>query len=123
MQGALIKVIASLLCAGIFYLIWMAVFLLFAKLENLIVETVLWLLAPVITALGFTVGIMIVERLTRSRRKDFISLYVWPLTGCAIGAIVVYWFGPMLIVFSMFGAGMMSVILREIIKFHKEKQT
>jgi hypothetical protein len=36
------------------------------------------------------------------------------MIGCAIGAAVVYWFGPMLIVFGMFAAGTASVALREV---------
>jgi hypothetical protein len=44
----------------------------------------------------------------------FIHIYRWPLVGCAIGAGVVYWFGPMLVVFGMLAAGTASVVLREV---------
>jgi hypothetical protein len=32
-----------------------------------------------------------------------------------MGAAAVFWFGPMLIVFGMFAAGMASLVLREVI--------
>lgn len=111
--GALARVACSLLCAGMFYFAWMAAFFLAAGLESPTMEASLWLLAPVITAAGFTVGIIVSERLTRTERSRFLRTFMWPLIGCAIGAGAVYWFGPMLIVFGMFACGTVSVALRE----------
>ena len=114
--GALVRVTFSLLCAGVFYFIWLAVFLLAAKLDSCVVEAVLWLLAPVVTAAGFATGIVVFERPANIR------VFMWPLIGCAIGAGVVYWFGPMLIVFGMFAAGTASVALREVVKFSESRR-
>ena len=111
--GALGRVAFSLLCAGASYSVWLAAFLLTTKLESSIVEAILFLLAPVLTAAGFTVGILVLERRTGKGRTRFLRIFIWPLIGCAIGAGVVYWFGPMLIVFGMFAAGTVSVALRE----------
>ena len=66
-------------------------------------------------AAGFAVGVTMAERLGKKGRTSFIRIYVWPLVGCAIGAAVVYPFGPMLIVFGMFAAGTASVLVREIV--------
>jgi hypothetical protein len=115
LRSALIRVISSLICAGIFYLAWLAGFLLVVQLGSAVAEAVLWLLAPPITAAGFAGGVSLLERLTRAKRTRFVRLYAWPLTGCIIGAGAVYWFGPMLIVFGMFAAGTMSMVLREVI--------
>ena len=112
--GPLLRVTFSLLCAGLFYTGWLAVFLLSARLGNSVVEVIGWLLAPVVTAAGFTAGLMIMERLTRRGETKFLRLFIWPLIGCAVGAGTVYWFGPMLIVFGMFMAGTASVALREV---------
>ena len=49
------------------------------------------------------------------RKTRFFHILLWPLSGCAVGAGVVYWFGPMLIVFGMFAAGTASVIIREVV--------
>lgn len=115
--GVLVRVISSLFCAGVCYSIWLAAFLLAAKLDSFVVEAILWLLAPVITAAGFAAGIAIFEHLSRTGQTEFCRIFVWPLVGCAIGAGVVYWFGPMLIVFGMFVAGTASVALREVVRF------
>ena len=115
--GALIRTISSVFCAGVFYFVWMGAFLLTAKLGSSIVEAVFWLLAPAITAAGFAAGIVIWGHLTGTNRTTFFRVFVWPLVGCAIGAGVVYWFGPMLIVFGMFAAGTVSVVLREVVEF------
>jgi hypothetical protein len=116
---ALAKITLSLLCAGVFYFVWMASFLFTANLHSGVLEAFLWLLAPVITALGFTVGIVAFERLTMTGSTRFFRLFVWPLIGCTIGAGIVYWFGPMLIVFGMFTAGTASVALKEVVQFFR----
>lgn len=115
LQGALARIACSLLCAGIFYFAWMAAFLLATRLRSPTMETILWLLAPVITAAGFALGIVIPERITRDGKSDFLRIFIWPLIGCAIGAAVVYWFGPMLIVFGMLVVGTGSIVLREVL--------
>ena len=111
----LLRLAASLLGAGVFYSAWMAAFITATRSGSVVAETVLWLLAPVMTAAGFAVGVTMAERLAKKQRTSFIRIYVWPLVGCAIGAAVVYPFGPMLIVFGMFAAGTASVLVREIV--------
>lgn len=120
--GALARIAFSLLCAGVFYFAWMAAFLLATRSQSPALEAFLWLLAPVITAAGFTVGIIIPERIIRPRRGRFLRTFLWPLIGCAIGAGIIYSFGPMLIVFGMFAVGTMSVALREVIILFERAQ-
>ena len=112
---AFIRIGVSFVCGGISYVIWLAAFLLATKLNGPVVETALWLLAPVATAIGFTLGIRWLDHLTVTRKTSFFRVLAWPLMGCAIGATVVYWFGPMLIVFGMLVAGAASVALREAV--------
>ena len=112
---ALVRIAFSLLCASIFYSAWMAAFILITRVDRPVVETILWLLAPLITAAGFATGIAIMERKARKKRSNFLRIFVWPLIGCATGAGIVYWFGPMLIVFAMLAAGTASVALREVV--------
>ncbi len=120
--GALIRTAVSLLCAGVFYSAWLAVFLLAARLDNQAVEAILRLLAPVITAAGFTAGIATLEHLTGDNRPELLRIFIWPLVGCAVGAGAVYWFGPMLIVFGMLVTGTASVALREIVRLSRKYQ-
>lgn len=119
---ALVRIAVSLLCAIIFYIVWMVAFLLTASLESTAAETTLWLLAPVITAAGFATGIAVRERLSGKARPHFLRIFLWPLVGCAIGAGIVYPLGPMLIVFGMLAAGTASIALREVVGFFRAKQ-
>ena len=115
LRGVVLRVASSLLGAGVFYVAWMASFLAVTGSDSVITETVLWLLAPVMTAAGFAVGVNVADGLVKKRRPSFIRIYVWPLVGCTIGAAVVYPFGPMLIVLGMFAVGTTSVALREVL--------
>ncbi|MGD2156881.1 MAG: hypothetical protein PVG14_14710 [Anaerolineales bacterium] len=110
-----VKVLVSFIVGGLFYLIWLAIYLLSTPVEGY-EEIILWLLAPVITSFGFTAGIYLFERISQGERYKFWSLYKWPLMGCLLGAGIVYWFGPMLIVFSMLILGGISVGLREFVQ-------
>ena len=111
--GSVIRVATSVLCAGVFYLGWMAVFILVLKAGASAARTVGWLSIPVVTGAGFAAGIVLAERLTGRRTGKFLHILPWPLIGCAIGAGAVFRFGPMLIVFGMFFVGTASVVLRE----------
>jgi hypothetical protein len=112
---SLIKVSFSLICGGIFYTFWLAIFLLTRGLHTPFIETILWFLSPIITALGFAIGVLIYGKLTHAEKSDFRPAFLWALIGCVLGAVIVYWFGPMLIVFSMLITGTASIALREVI--------
>jgi hypothetical protein len=105
----------SLVCAGVSYSIWLAVFLLALSRGSSMLEAIGYLSAPVVTAAGFAAGAAFTERLTGAGRTSFLRIFPWPLIGCAVGAAAVFWFGPMLIVFGMFAAGTGSVALRELV--------
>lgn len=109
-----VRIFLSALSAGIFYSAWMAAFLLVKKLDITLAEYLLWALAPVFTAAGFAAGILVLDRITGTGTARFLPIFIWPLVGCAVGALVVYWFGPMLIVFGMFVCGSLAIVLREM---------
>jgi len=119
--GVALKMAASVLCAGMFYGIWLAVFLLAAESNKPVIQAFSWVAAPVVTAAGFALGVVIVERLVGVGQARFLQVFVWPLAGCVIGALAVYWYGPMLIVFGMFAVGTASVVLREIMLHAKNR--
>ena len=110
-----LRVISSLLVGGLFYLIWLATFL-FASPKNTVIEVFLWLIAPIITGIGFTAGVNILNRLVNANDGQFLHILIWPLTGCILGALIVYSFGPMLIVFSMLALGTLSILIRELLR-------
>jgi len=116
LAGVLGRVAFSVLFAGLFYTGWLAVFLVLGALKTSTdpAKVILWVIAPVITAAGFAVGLTVVRRLTQARREGFLRTFLWPLVGCILGAVVVVWLGPMLIVFGMFVLGTGSVALQEL---------
>ena len=111
--GVVARVVLSLLFAGVFYVGWMAVAIptIQSGFGGLIAQVILWMVAPVVTGLGFAVGATAFELLPMTRKGGFWRTYKWCLAGCAIGGGVVCIFGPMLIVFGMFAAGTLSVVL------------
>ena len=112
-----VSTIVSVICAGVTYFVWMGLFILLADSVGSLVKGILWLAAPVATAMGFATGVFIYERVAGTRKGAFASILIWPLLGCSIGALVICWRGPMLIVFAMFAFGTVSVILRELILY------
>ena len=114
----LARILTSTIFGGIFYSIWLSIFLLVSP-DGGGIEILLWLVAPLVTALGFASGLIIANRFSKGAKTTFIKTLSWPLAGCIIGAIIVYWFGPMLIVFSMLALGTISVAAREI--FHRDR--
>jgi len=110
-----IKVIVSLAFAGVFYTCWMVIAISVFKsgAHSSVLDAVLWLSAPAITAAGFAAGIAIFDRLSGARKPGFLNAFKWSFIGCAVGAAAVFPFGPMLIVFGIFGVGTAAVSLRE----------
>ena len=117
------EVAISVLSAGVLYFLWLGAFLLLSDRAGPVIMGVLWVLAPVVTAAGFALGVAAADRILRSRSGPLARIFLWPLAGCAVGAAAVYWYGPMLIVFGMFVAGTASVVLRQALLGRRRKST
>ena len=104
----------SILVAGVFHVGWLAAFIPAAKSGVMVLKIVGWMAAPVVTALGYAVGLLIGERLMAQRKTVFLRIFVWPLVGCSLGAIGLCWIGPMWIGIGTFVGGAASVVLREV---------
>ena len=117
-----VKTAVSLLLAGVFYAAWLAVFLAAARLEQAQLERAMFILAPVVTAAGFATGTALVERVRNETRTGFFLSWVWALSGCVVGAIVVYWYGPMLIVFTMLVGGTIAVAYRDFTRTRSRRR-
>ena len=118
----LARVAVSVLFAGIFYAGWMAIAIPIYKsgFGGVVVMAVIWILAPILTGLGFAIGSKIFEFLPATDKTSFARTCKWSLTGCAIGGAILWMFGPMLIVFGMFAAGTASIVLNEAIRIRKK---
>ena len=110
----LVTTVSSIVCAGVFYSLYLAVFLTTFRSCGPVLRGLLWMSAPVVTATGFALGIWFWER-SDGPGHNFLRVLAWPLIACTLGAAAVYWYGPMLIVFGMFAAGTASVVLREVV--------
>ena len=113
--GLVLRMLLSIVGAGVCYVAWVAVVLMWARDAPPVLRAVSWVTAPIVTGLGWAIGIWISEGLTGARATGFLRLLAWPLAGCAVGAAVVCPFGPMLIVFGIFVGGYASACLRELV--------
>jgi len=112
---ALLRLLFSTAFSGLLYIAWMAIAIPVLKSECCILDKIiLWILAPFITAFGFTVGVFLVDLIFCQKKTKLWDIYKYPLAGCIIGAVIVVFFGPMLIVFGMFALGGLSIIIREV---------
>lgn len=104
----------SVFVAGVFHAGWLAAFIPAAKSGVMILKILGWISAPVVTALGYAVGLRIAERWLAQRKTVFLRIFVWPLVGCSVGAVGLSWLGPMWIGIGTFVGGAISVVLREV---------
>jgi hypothetical protein len=118
--GLFVRIIISVIFAGIFYTGWMAIAIPVLKSGPSFAKVLCWLSAPVVTASGFAAGIAIFELLPGTRKSKRRDIILWPLASCSIGAAVVFFFGPMLIVFAMFALGTAGILTKEIISIKNQ---
>ena len=118
--GLFVRIIVSVIFAGIFYTGWLAVAIPVIKSGPLFAKALCWLSAPLITAAGFASGIAIFELSPGTRKSKPRDIVLWPLAGCTIGAALVFFFGPMLIVFAMFALGTAGVLAKEIMSIKNQ---
>ena len=121
--GLLVRLIISVIFAGVFYTGWMAVAIPTLRSGPMLAKAVCWLIAPVVTGGGFAAGLAVFELLPATRKSKFRDILLWPICGCAVGAVAVFPFGPMLIVFAMFGLGAASVLAKEVVSIKKQNAT
>ena len=120
--GLFVRIIVSVIFAGIFYTGWLAIAIPVIKSGPLFAKALCWLSAPLITAAGFASGIAIFELSPGTRKSKPRDIVLWPLAGCTIGAAVVFFFGPMLIVFAMFALGTAGILTKEIMSIKNQSR-
>jgi len=108
------RFVVSVLFGAGFYVGWMALFLVCSPRLPTIGRAAFWVVAPIVTGLGFAAGAVLFTRLRRLRQPSLGGLCLYPLIGCVVGAGVVFPFGPMLIVFGMCLLGSLSMLLFEL---------
>ncbi len=122
-NGLLISItrfITSFVGAFLFNVPWLILFISFGKSPGGIIRVVLWCIAPLIIASGYSYGIIIYDRVFFSNRDSFLVILPWALLGCVLGEIVAFSSGPMVIGLSIFALGGIAVLLREFNLVHKK---
>ena len=107
------RFIASFVGAFLFNVVWLILFISFGKSPGDVIRTVLWCLAPVIIASGYSYGIIVYDRVIFSHRGSFLFIFSWILFSCVLGEVITLSSGPMVIGLSIFSFGGISVLLRE----------
>ena len=108
------RLISSLIFAFLFNIFWLIFFISFGKLPQGIIGGVLWCVAPLIIACGYSCGIIVYDLVVLRNRKSLLSILPWPLIGCVIGEVVALFSGSMVIGLSIFILGGVAMLLREI---------
>ena len=108
----MIRLFMAVVTGGVGYMLWLVAFLLLPA--NPMLRTGLWVLAPVVTGLGYGLGARLGERATDTERSSWLSLLLWPVLACGIGALITYQFGSMLVVFGVMVAGALAALVREL---------
>jgi hypothetical protein len=116
------RFITSFLGAFLFNVPWLILFISFGKLPGGIIRDVLWCIAPLIIASGYSYGIIFYDRVVFSNRDSFLLILPWALLGCLFGEIVALSSGPMVIGLSIFTLGGIAVLLREFNIVHKKRR-
>ena len=113
MGNYIMRILIPVIGGGLFYALWLLVAIPMFRVGSTSGGTLLIIIAPVVTAIGFTIGTLVVESIAKHGSRGLFHAWIWPQVGCIVGAAVVYPFGPMLIVFGMFVLGTFAVALRE----------
>jgi hypothetical protein len=116
------RFITSFLGAFLFNVPWLILFISFGKFPGGIIRVVLWCIAPLIIASGYSFGIIVYDRVVFSNRDSFHLILPWALLGCVFGEIVALSSGPMVIGLSTFTIGGIAVLLREFKIVHKQRR-
>ena len=116
------RFITSFLGAFLFNVPWLILFISFGKLPGGIIRIVLWCIAPLVIASGYSYGIIVYDRVVFSNRDSFLLILPWALLGCVSGEIVALSSGPMVIGLSIFTLGGIAVLLREFNMVHKKRR-
>ena len=116
------RFIISFLGAFLFNVPWLILFISYGKLPGGLIRVVLWCVAPLIIASGYSYGIIVYDRFVFCIRDSFLLILPWALLGCVFGEIVALSSGPMVIGSSIFTLGGIAVLLREFKIVHKQRR-
>ena len=115
MLGVLFRVLASL-AGGIFmFALWLIAVLARMPRPPVPPSFAVTLTAPLIATVGFGLGRLIADRLTKQRQASPWGAFLFPLAGGTAGTLVMFPFGGMMAGFGLFGFGTAALLIREVL--------
>jgi len=111
----LVRVLGSVMGGVAMFAVWLIAVLVRMPRPPVPPSFAVTLTAPVVTAVGFAMGMLVAERLTKRRQAKGRGAFLWPLSGCTVGAVVMFPFGGMMAGFGLFGLGTAAVLVREVL--------
>ncbi|MBZ5499644.1 MAG: hypothetical protein LAP85_24865 [Acidobacteriia bacterium] len=114
MWGACLRLLGSLLGGIIAFAVWLVAVLVRMPRPPVPPSFAVTLTAPVVTAAGFGLGMLVAERLTRRRQSGFCGAYLWSLVGGTIGTLAMFPLGGMMAGFGLFALGTAALLIREV---------
>lgn len=115
MLGVLFRVLGSLTGGIIMFTVWLVAVLARMPRPPVPPSFAVTLTAPIVTAVGFALGMLVAERLTQRRQGGVRGAFLWPLAGCTVGTLVMFPFGGMLVGFGLFSLGTAALLIREVL--------
>jgi hypothetical protein len=113
--SACFRVLGSLLGGIIMFAVWLIAVLVRMPRPPVPPSFAVTLTAPVVTAAGFGLGMLLAERLTQRRRGGVRGAFLWSLAGGTVGTLAMFPFGGMLVGFGLFGLGTAALVIREVL--------
>ena len=115
MLSACFRLLGSLLGGIIAFAVWLVAVLVRMPRPPAPPSFAVTLTAPVVTAAGFGLGMLIAEHLTRRRQSGFRGAYLWSLVGGTIGTVALFPLGGMMAGFGLFFLGTAALLIREVL--------
>ena len=115
MWSACFRLLGSLLGGIIAFAVWLVAVLIRMPRPPVPPSFAVTLTAPIVTAAGFGLGMLVAERLTRCRRNGFRGAYLWSLVGGTIGTVAMFPLGGMMAGFGLFILGTAALLIREVL--------
>ena len=122
MLSACFRLLGSLLGGIIAFAVWLVAVLIRMPRPPVPPSLAVTLTAPVVTAAGFGLGMLVAERLTQRRRRGLREVFLWSWVGGTIGTLAMFPFGGMMAGFGLFGFGMATLLIREVLAAADERR-
>jgi len=115
MLSACFRLLGSLLGGIIAFAVWLVAVLVRMPRPPVPPSFAVTLTAPVVTAAGFGLGMLVAERLTRRSQSGFRGAYLSSLVGGTMGTLAMFPFGGMMAGFGLFFLGTGALLIREVL--------